>query len=195
MAETILPEKKKCRNRTPKQRREARSRARLNPYQTCARCNTQFLKDEGYGKYCSLHCLAIARSRFRHFRTCLECYSDYPVNEASYLTVTRYICESCRARMTAWLAKAASLRRAEALARATPEWTDLEAIRNIYEQCKLKSQATGIPHQVDHIVPLQSDVVCGLHVSANLRIIPAEENLKKHNKFVVCLESEIATPN
>lgn len=39
----------------------------------------------------------------------------------------------------------------------------------------------GIPFHIDHIVPLTSDYVCGLHCPFNLQVIPAEENINKGN--------------
>jgi hypothetical protein len=48
---------------------------------------------------------------------------------------------------------------------------------------RTEAKATGEKYVVDHIVPLRSDVVCGLHVPWNLRVITHEKNLLKLNKF------------
>jgi len=45
------------------------------------------------------------------------------------------------------------------------------------------SKITGIQYHVDHIIPLQGENVCGLHIAANLRVIPARDNLAKSNKL------------
>jgi 5-methylcytosine-specific restriction endonuclease McrA len=70
---------------------------------------------------------------------------------------------------------------------ATPKWLTAEQrmeIRLKYRLAIELSRATGIRHAVDHIVPLQGEEVCGLHVPWNLQVIPQEENLKKYNKLV-----------
>lgn len=75
-----------------------------------------------------------------------------------------------------------ALRRARKLD-ATPAWANLEAIAEIYKRCSEINEQTEIAHQVDHIIPLNGDLVCGLHVESNLQIITAEENNKKNNSF------------
>lgn len=68
------------------------------------------------------------------------------------------------------------LRRA-ARKRRTPQWADLEAIREFYRRCPAG-------YQVDHVIPLQGTVVSGLHVENNLQYLTASDNSKKKNKFV-----------
>jgi len=70
---------------------------------------------------------------------------------------------------------------------ATPAWITKEqklAMRQLYLQAQQMTQITGERYVVDHIIPLISDEVCGLHVPWNLRVITQEENLKKSNKIL-----------
>lgn len=57
-------------------------------------------------------------------------------------------------------------------------------IRSLYKISKKISKSTGIDHHVDHIIPLVSEYVCGLHTITNLRIIPKIDNLRKGNKLI-----------
>lgn len=74
-----------------------------------------------------------------------------------------------------------NLRRAKKL-QATPAWANEFSISQIYRLSRLKSLITGQKWHVDHIVPLVSDIVCGLHCEANLRIIKAKDNISKSNR-------------
>lgn len=75
---------------------------------------------------------------------------------------------------------------------ATPPWLTRKQkseIRQLYQIAITMTQTTGEQYVVDHIVPLRSHEVCGLHVPWNLRVITQEENLKKSNKLVAPPES------
>lgn len=83
------------------------------------------------------------------------------------------------------LGRAKAAKRRAIKLRATPCWAASEFeqfyVAEIYHLAQLRSEMC-IEHHVDHIVPLISRKVCGLHCSANLRVIPAPENLAKSNK-------------
>lgn len=68
---------------------------------------------------------------------------------------------------------------------ATVSWANQKKIQWFYDEAKRMERETGIPHHVDHIVPLVSNVVCGLHNEFNLQVISALENYKKSNTFKV----------
>ena len=74
-------------------------------------------------------------------------------------------------------------RRAAKLQR-TPSWVDFEAIKAVYAEAHRLESLDGIPRHVDHEIPLQGELVSGLHIASNLQILTAEENLSKSNKFV-----------
>lgn len=74
-----------------------------------------------------------------------------------------------------------SARRRLQVEQATPAWSNLEVINDIYKLAQEFREA-GLDVEVDHIVPLQSKIVCGLHVQSNLRIILAVHNSKKSNQ-------------
>ena len=101
--------------------------------------------------------------------------------------------EQLRAYRNAWKENNKVQVRADTKARrrkhreATPKWLSRKQrseIRQIYQIAITMSQTTGEQYVVDHIVPLRSDEVCGLHVPWNLRVITQEDNLKKSNKLL-----------
>lgn len=63
---------------------------------------------------------------------------------------------------------------------ATPDWADQDVIKSFY----LEAQYLG--ESVDHILPLSSDLVCGLHCEFNLQTIPLRDNIIKNNNFEIC---------
>lgn len=66
---------------------------------------------------------------------------------------------------------------------ATPAWVDKDAIAEMYVIAgKLNSFFTKPLVHVDHIVPLNNPLVCGLHAPSNLQILSAKANLAKRNR-------------
>lgn len=70
-------------------------------------------------------------------------------------------------------------RRRQREKRNTPKWADRRAIAVMYAQAAILTAATGEMHVVDHIVPLDGKLVCGLHWHVNMRVIHWLENSKK----------------
>jgi 5-methylcytosine-specific restriction endonuclease McrA len=70
---------------------------------------------------------------------------------------------------------------------ATPPWLTVEHFKSIerfYVISKEMELISGVKYHVDHVVPLQGDTACGLHVPWNLQVIEASENLSKNNKLL-----------
>ena len=58
---------------------------------------------------------------------------------------------------------------------ATPVWRDDELINDMYQEAKY------FGGHIDHMVPLQSKLVCGLHWEGNLQFLSASDNCSKSN--------------
>lgn len=87
------------------------------------------------------------------------------------------------ARRNPGICNAITMKRWAAKLNATPEWADHSAIEAIYTEAARLTRTTGIPHEVDHVYPLQSPLVCGLHIAANLQILTKADNIRKHNRM------------
>lgn len=95
-----------------------------------------------------------------------------------------------RARVKRWRkenpGKARALRRMREAQKinACPPWARKGSVRKQmqahYLHAEWLEKTTGISFHVDHIVPMQSDFVCGLHVPANLIAMSAEDNTSKN---------------
>jgi len=76
-------------------------------------------------------------------------------------------------------------KRRSALAQRTPEWLtddDFEAMAAFFNEARRMTEALGVLHHVDHIIPLKGKTVSGLNVPWNLQVLSATENLKKSNR-------------
>ena len=121
-------------------------------------------------------------------RTCIDCqlprkreWNHRPgIKETSIARANAYD----KANPAAKLARTRK-RQASQLQR-TPAWDPhAHLIVAKYQLAAMLTQASGIEHHVDHIIPLQGRKVSGLHVFSNLRVIPGSDNVKKSNKFSI----------
>lgn len=82
--------------------------------------------------------------------------------------------------------------RACSAGRAMPPWVTKDQRREMkakYWEAARLTEETGIPHEVDHIVPLRAvdaegnRIASGLHVPANLQVLTREANTEKSNRL------------
>jgi hypothetical protein len=79
-----------------------------------------------------------------------------------------------------------SSKRRSLLIGATPVWADKDKIENIYQQAALMNKnSTKVRYEVDHIIPLNNRLVCGLHTHENMQILQVNQNRAKKNFFQI----------
>lgn len=70
-----------------------------------------------------------------------------------------------------------------AIVLSTPPWVDRDVLIAMNTQAALLTDTTGIMHVMDHIIPVNHPLVCGLTVPWNLQIITWRQNAAKSNKW------------
>jgi hypothetical protein len=120
-----------------------------------------------YGNVCN-HCSTNVK-RVKKY-DCLECHKKA---RKSHLKTYRQTAKGRAYRRTQKVLRDRTQRQ------AMPPWADREEILRIY----LKAREEGM--HVDHIVPLNHGLVCGLHNQFNLQLLPPAENIAKSNHFEV----------
>jgi hypothetical protein len=80
------------------------------------------------------------------------------------------------------LARTSSEHRSKRLKRHVP-WANDQLIEEKYTLAKEITEESGVKHVVDHIFPLQGEMVSGLHVETNLQVLPEKDNVSKKNRL------------
>lgn len=112
---------------------------------------------------------------------CKSCHNQYAAHyrEANREAIIKQIRAYQKANL--YIGNAIAAKRRASKKNATSAWASLEAIKGMYQLAAIFNR-TGINLHVDHIVPLQSDLVCGLHCESNLQLMPASDNISKGNR-------------
>lgn len=167
---------------------------------TCTKCGadkprTEFHKDSHHKDGLCSTCKVCANKASAAYRAAnvdkVKAYraTNKEKAKAAYATYYRANTEKERSRNAAWVkanptknCSKTALRRARKL-QATPVWADKQFIDLWYKGANTMARLAGKPYHVDHVVPLMSELVCGLHVPANMQILPGAENISKNNRY------------
>lgn len=66
--------------------------------------------------------------------------------------------------------------------KVTPKWANRFFLKEAYRLARLRTKMLGVAWEVDHIIPLNHPLVCGLHVETNIRVIPRFANRSRGNR-------------
>lgn len=123
-------------------------------------------------------------------KTCTRCGAVKPISGFySDRGRLRAECIECtNARNNAWGVKNVALKvirnvnRKARVKLATPSWVNKALMLEVYEEAERTRERTGVQQHVDHFHPLAGFNYSGLHVPANLRVMPGNENSSKQNR-------------
>jgi hypothetical protein len=112
-------------------------------------------------------------------KECTNCNTLKPLEEyrpnPSRADGLNNYCKKCQSSTTAETQASRQSNYRAAQLQRTPSWANLASIKKIYSNCPKGKH-------VDHIIPLQGELVCGLHVENNLQYLTAKENCSKGNR-------------
>ncbi len=74
-------------------------------------------------------------------------------------------------------------RRCNYLKEHTPLWYESDLIKQLYLKRDELNEKWNLNLEVDHIIPITSDTVCGLHCWANLQLLDVYVNQSKYNSY------------
>ena len=162
----------------------------------CPICSTVFSVKKGLERnkqYCTAKCGAVARAekiRRSETRTCPVCEAAFVVRQASKKKTCSVECGRISRRkygaavnpkhpevVAAIVAESRARKR-----NAVPTWYDAEKVRRLYTLAAQLTTTSGVEYHVDHIVPLVSRAVSGLHWHGNMQVIERTTNQAKGNR-------------
>ena len=140
-------------------------------------CKRRFLPKRSDSNHCSLYC--IKRNKFlkrkNHYIAYLKKYRKDKYEERkefNSLRMKKHYLDN------KGYYKDKSNKRRAIKVQAIPKFANLDKIKEIYKNCPKG-------YHVDHIIPLNNPIICGLHVEWNLQYLSAKDNCSKGNKLIL----------
>lgn len=75
------------------------------------------------------------------------------------------------------------------------KWAKWPEFKRFYAEARQLTSTTGVAWNVEHIYPITSEWVCGLHTPDNLRVATMRENVRKANRPFGPLKDELWEPD
>lgn len=183
-----------CQSFKPLDRFHKRSRSKDGFHHYCKDCCKQYYQNNSktrklYSKnYRSANADIISSKMKKHYSDNVDYYKE--LRHTYYLTNKTQInsYNSSYRRENRGICNAAQTRYRLAKKKATPKWLSQVQLEEIKEYYNLAQDLAWLNEDckafhVDHIVPIQGKIVCGLHVPWNLQLLPSDTNFKKSNGF------------
>lgn len=92
-----------------------------------------------------------------------------------------------------WLEKHPRRRRIVLMTLSVPPWVKRQDFKELEAERDFRSKATGVPHVLDHIIPVDHPLVCGLTVPWNMAVMDSPANARKGNKLHPAFQIEMFT--
>lgn len=148
----------------------------------CEKCNAQLTRHKStYCKTCKpLH--IIEKSKLWYTKNKAEKQAYDKIRQVTHKNSFKLASKKCRENNPA-KRKADFIKRKLLIAERTPSWANFKYMNIFYKIAKEEQLRTQRKVHVDHIVPINSKIVCGLHCEFNLQILFAEDNIRKSNHY------------
>ena len=119
--------------------------------------------------------------------SCRDCKNaqnknHYDNNKEDHYARNRRVLAARKARDPAW-ANAWNVWKKMKEAKRVAPWAKFSDTVRFYREARELTTRTGIRHEVDHIIPLRSKIVTGLHCVENLQVLTAAANVAKGASF------------
>jgi hypothetical protein len=125
------------------------------------------------------HVHILQRAELKHCSRCdlVKSFENFRKNKSNRQGLNTY-CKVCHLETTASTQPARQAEYKSSKIQRTVGWTETDKIKLFYSKCPKG-------YHVDHIIPLNGELVSGLHVLSNLQYLPAKENCSKSNTYSI----------